>query len=135
MKNELLDRLDTELSFLSSLSRKEVQELFDEVNNYVKTNFLGDGETDKYYLKYNGAFYQVGYYYGPEVLYYVRIVKPNEEIYSYIEYEKMKNNEITEEEKEVKGLFDDIHSDVERLRERGVSRKLLNKAFKYWGLK
>ena len=135
MKNELLDRLDSELSFLTSLNKDEVKELYDEVNNFVKSNFLGDGEEEKYYLKYNNSFYQVGLLYGPEVLYFVRITNGNDEITSYVDYENMKNNVLTESEREIKGMLDNIHSNVEELKEKGASVKLLQKTFKFWNNK
>ena len=131
MQNELLDRLNGELNFLTSLSRNEVKELYDEVNNFVVNNFLLDGESEYYYLKYNNKFYQVGCMYGPEVMYYVRVVNKNEEITSYVDYERMKNNELTESEEEIKGIFGSINSEVNILKEKGASLRLLNKSFKY----
>lgn len=131
MQNEMLDRLHGELTFLTSLSRNEVKELYDEVNEFVINNFLLDGESEKYYLRYNDNFYQVGYMYGPEVMYYVRVVKDKDEVTSYVDYERMKNNELTESEKEIKGIFGNINDEVNLLKEKGASLRLLNKSFKY----
>ena len=69
--------------------------------------------------------------YGPEVMYYVRVVNKNEEITSYVDYERMKNNELTESEEEIKGIFGSINSEVNLLKEKGASLRLLNKSFKY----
>ena len=131
MKCEILDRLSERLTFLTSLNKDEVKELYDEVNRFVVNNYLLDGKDEGYYLKYNGKFYQVGYIYGPEVMYYVRLVKKGEMVLKYIDYERMKNNSLTEDEKEIKSIFGNIDDEVNLLKEKGVSLKLINKSFNH----
>ena len=135
MQNELLDKLTGDLTFITSFSRREVMELYEEVNEFVINNFLCDGPDEMYYLRYNDRFYQVGYTYGPQAMYYVMALKKGETVNSFVDYEMMKNNQLTEKEQERKDFICDIHSRVDNLKEKGASLELLNKSFKYWKAK
>ena len=130
MNNEVFDSLSLENSFITSLNHEEVVELYNEVNKYVTSNFLCDGADERYYVKYHGKFYQVGYIFGPEMVYFAKLIKDNSEVDTYVEYDSMKNNTLSFKEMKMKSLFNDINDNIYELQELGASKQLIMKSIK-----
>jgi len=129
MYEELLNRINEYMTFLSDLNNDVVRKLYEEVNNYVKSNYLLI-ESDIYYIMYKGSIYAVGYFYGPSVLYYVRRAK-NCECESFLNYEDVMKNKITEEEKSVKKELDSINDGIDSLKRKGISLDLIKKSIRF----
>ena len=62
MKENALDRINDKLTFLTSLSNKDVEETYHYVDNFVKSNYLFEGEDEEYVIKYKDKMLIVGYF-------------------------------------------------------------------------
>lgn len=127
-EEELLEKMDEKLCYASSINIDVVEKLFRSVDNYVKSNYLFDSE-DKYYLKYKNRMLLVGYYTGPETLYYLRLTFDKHVGY-YVDYEDMKCNRLNPEQQEVKDKIDGINDTITMLESRGISRKLIKNSIR-----
>ena len=130
MSENLLNILGENNSFITSISNPEVEKMFFVVDNFVKSNYLFIEEDDKYYIKYNDIFYICGFYYGPEVLYYVRICN-DKNIKNYVDYEDLKNGRVSYEQQRIKNQIDGINSTIKELEESGVSSILLKRSIHF----
>ena len=125
----IFDKLNEEKTFISSASNENVKELFDEINNYSSINFFPNMEDDKYCVFYKGKPYVVGFYYGPEILYYVRFAN-EEEITSHIDYSYIKFGKVPGKVRDIKNAIEYINYQIKGLEDSGVSKKVLTKRIK-----
>lgn len=100
LDEEYLSWLDNESlrngMVVNSLSSdKNIEILFDKINNYVKENFLIDASLygDVYYFRHNGIGYEIGMLYGPSVIYYLKRIKIEDED-KFIDIEDVRNNRV-----------------------------------------
>ena len=114
-EEELLEKMDEKLCYASSINIDAVEKLFHSV--------------DKYYLKYKNRMLLVGYYTGPETLYYLRLTFDKHVGY-YVDYEDMKCNRLNPEQQEVKDKIDGINDTITMLESRGISRKLIKNSIR-----
>ena len=119
--------LNNEKPFITSFSIKEVENLYFEIDNYVKSNYLFVKEDDRYYIKYNNNFYECGFYYGPDILFYLRFIG-KQNIKEYVDYEDFKMGRISETQKEIKDQINSINDAIESLTHKGISRKLIKQS-------
>ena len=126
-EEELFNKVDSGLSFITSLNNEAVELMFNKVDNYVKSNYLFINSEDKYYLKYNGRFYIIGFFTGPEILYYIRICN-DKNVNEYVDYNDFKYGKINEDQQDIKNQIDGINDTIRQLEEKGVSRRLLKKS-------
>ena len=126
-EEELVEKMDEKLCYASSINIPAVEDLFHSIDNYVKSNYLCEEDEDKYYLKYKNRMLLCGYYVGPEILYYLKLVKEEYADY-YVDYEDLKNNRINSKQQVIKDEIDDINLRILLLEEKGVSRRLIKKS-------
>lgn len=73
----------------------QIEELFLKINAYAKNNYLFDSEEyeNKYIVRFNGIFFEVGVIHGEEAMYYVKRIDPKN-IYSYFDINNIRDNTI-----------------------------------------
>ncbi len=125
---KLFEKINENLTFLTSLNNDNVRLLFEKIDNYSKKNYFPEMEDDKYYIKYKNEFYAVGFLYGPEVLYYIK--KEKGEIKSFLDYDYLKYNYVPMEKMNIKNRINEINSDINKLKNDGVSPKILKRVIK-----
>ena len=107
---------------------KRVEDLFKVVDNYVKENYLAVDNYERYYVKYNDNVYCIGYYHGPNILYYVGLER---DWYGrYFDFEDIYNNRISEKELYIKEKMDNIKMQIRLLKDEGVQDSLLRRVLK-----
>ena len=128
-EEELLDIVNEKMYFYSSINDRRVEELFYNIDRYVKNNYLFEIEDDKYYLKYKDRILIIGFYSGPALLYYIKLAKDDNNN-NCIDYDNYKNNSISVEQQEIKDQMDVIKNTISMLEERGISRSLIKKSIR-----
>ncbi len=122
--------LDKDINLLTSVSNEWIEKLYDKVNNYVKNNYLLEGENDEYVIKYKNIYYEIGYFYGPDLFYFIKKVENQENIKSYIEYTLVKYNLLSMKQIKTKIIIERINESIASLKSDGVSKRLLKKSIK-----
>ena len=122
--------LEKDYEFLSSISNDWIEELYKKVNNYVINNYIYEGENEEYYLKYKDKYFQIGWFYGPDLFYFIKSVN-EEEVNSYINYDYVKYNIVNMNQIKIRNQINEINKEIIKLEEQGVSKRLLLKSIKF----
>ena len=122
--------LENDYEFLSSISNDWIEELYKKVNNYVINNYIYEGEDEEYYLKYKNKHFQIGWFYGPDLFYFIKSVN-EEEVNSYINYDYVKYNIVNMNQIKIRNQINEINKEIIKLEEQGVSKRLLLKSIKF----
>lgn len=92
IKENTLDRNIYNFNF-SDCRFIKIEELFLRVDEYAKSNYLFNDKEheDKYILRFNDTFLEIGVLYGEESMYYIKRLEPKD-VYSYFDINNIRNN-------------------------------------------
>lgn len=73
----------------------QIEKLFDSINKYARSNYLFNTKEygNKYIIRYNDYFFEVGVLYGEDPVYYISLVE-SKDVLSYFDIHDVRNNTI-----------------------------------------
>ena len=126
---EIFNRVNSEKIYLTSVRSDEVKDLYELVDRYVNENYLYTGDRDEYYVSFNNRLYVIGFFYGPDILYYIRLAH-KDELSNYLYFEDVLNNRISENDEDIRTRIENIKMQIRLLEDEGVSKSTIKRALK-----